>query len=245
MASPTASPPAGPASRGEDGQSSHLPPPRAVLFDHDGTIVDSLAVVVAATNETLVARGHPAAAPADVVAAMVLPTGPRMGFHACEPDPLRQQCLAKDFYQAAHRHRHLARAYDGVPDLLAALIARGIPCGVVTNNQGSFVRGVADRLGLAPHLTVVVGEEDMPAPKPDPRGAYAAAAACGCRPDECWFVGDAQPDALVAAAAGMIAIGVTWGTHRRAQLADIGFACLVDHPHEILRLVDTATSPSA
>lgn len=214
-----------------------LPPPRAVLFDHDGTIVDSLAVVVAATNEVLVAHGHAAAPAADVIAAMVLATAPRMGFHAREADPARQRRMADDFFLAAHRHRALARPYPGVADLLAALTGRGVRCGVVTNNQGAFVRAVAETLALAPYLSVVVGEEDMPAPKPDPRGLRAAVAACGCTPAECWFVGDAHPDAAVAAAAGMPAIGVSWGIHTRAQLADQGFTCLVDHPGEILALL--------
>lgn len=210
--------------------------PTAVLYDHDGTIVDSLAVVVAATNAVLVAEGFAPAPPEAVIAGMVLPTGPRMGSHTGERDPGRQQQLAQAFYAAAHRLPHLAKPYPGIAALLAALHTAGIGQGVISNNQGRFIRVVTATLGLDPWLAVQIGEEDMPAPKPDPRGLLLAATRLGCDPARCWFVGDAGPDARAARAAGMRAIGVTWGTHPRSELATLGFDQLVDHPDEIRAL---------
>lgn len=212
--------------------------PTAILYDHDGTIVDSLAVVVAATNEVLVANGLAPAAPAAVVAGMVLPTGPRLGRHTGDTDLRRQTELAEAFYAAAHRLPHLARPYPGIAALLAALHGRGVAQGVVSNNQGRFVRTVTAELGLAPWLGVQIGEEDMPAPKPDPRGLLLAAQRLGADPTRCWFVGDAAPDAQAAHAAGMRAVGVTWGTHSRTELLSQGFDLLVDRPDQILALLD-------
>lgn len=208
-------------------------PPVGIFFDHDGTLVDSLDVVVEATNAVLVAEGLDPAPRAVVVAAMVKATGPRMGFHCRCEDPQRQDRLAQDFYREANRLPHLARTYPGVPALLGGLAGRGLRLGLVSNNQGAFVRRVLNALGLAAWLQVVLGEEDMPAPKPDPRGLLSAARRCGCAAPDCWYVGDSAVDLAVARAAGMGAVGVTWGTTPRRELEAMGFDLLVDTPGEL------------
>jgi HAD superfamily hydrolase (TIGR01509 family) len=208
--------------------------PKAILYDHDGTLVNSLPVVVAATNAALTAAGFPAQPDHVVIKAMVLPTAPRMGFHSGVTDPVRLAHMAAEFYRHANLLPHHATAYPGVPALLAEVAARGIAQGVISNNQGAFVRRVVAALGLAQYLGPVLGEEDMPAPKPDPRGLLQAAASLGVRAQDCWFVGDAGPDREAARSAGMLAIGVTWGIHRRDELEALGFDRLIDAPGELL-----------
>ena len=89
---------------------------RAVIYDHDGTLVNSLPMVVAATNRVLVANGFAEEPPAVVIAGMVLATGPRMGHHARTLDPGVQSRLAAKFYAAARELGPVhARAYDGIP----------------------------------------------------------------------------------------------------------------------------------
>jgi phosphoglycolate phosphatase-like HAD superfamily hydrolase len=75
----------------------------AVLYDHDGTLVDSLPMVVAATNAVLVRHGFPAEPPQVVIDAMVYATTPRMGFHARGSDPALHPRLAEEFYAEARR----------------------------------------------------------------------------------------------------------------------------------------------
>ena len=77
----------------------------------------------------------------------------------------------------------------------------------------------------------------MPAPKPDPRGIIKAAAAMQVACDACIYVGDSGGDAQAAHAAGMVAIGVTWGIHPRSAMAGMGFDGLIDAPHELLALL--------
>lgn len=211
---------------------------RGVIYDHDGTLVDSLPMVIAATNRVLVANGHPAAPPHEVVAAMVLPTAPRMGHHAQVSDPAAQARLAAEFYAAARElgPSH-ARAYDGFPAVVSAFAARGIGQAVVSNNEGAVVRIIMAHLGLAPHFAALYGEEDVAAPKPDPRGIIQAAAALGVALDECVFVGDSENDSEAAQAAGVRSVGVTWGIHPRARMERLGFGALVDRPEELLSLI--------
>jgi len=200
-----------------------------VLFDHDGTLVDSIPVIVAATNQVFAARGLPRLGADEIVPGMVLPTGQRLGRHFAVSDPTKQRELALAFYAAARElGPGLASLYPHVFDALEELAASGLRLAVVSNNEGVFVRAVTSALGIARHFATILGEEDMPAPKPDPRGALLAAERMGLAPAACCFVGDSRPDAETAAGAGMRSIGVTWGTHAREQMSDMGFTALVD-----------------
>lgn len=210
----------------------------AVFYDHDGTLVNSLPVVVAATNAVLVRNGFKAEPPQVVIDAMVLATTPRMGYHARGSDPAIHPRLADEFYAEARRlgPQH-ATAYDGVADLLAALGARGVRQGIISNNQGEVVRIITGHLGLARHLAFAWGEDDVSAPKPAPDGICQAADRLGVSLDRVLFVGDSENDSEAAQAAGVRCVGVTWGIHPREKLATLGFDHLVDHPRELVSLI--------
>jgi HAD superfamily hydrolase (TIGR01509 family) len=210
----------------------------AVFYDHDGTLVDSLPVVVAATNAVLVRHGFAAEPRQVVIDAMVLATTPRMGFHARGSDPALHPRLAAEFYAEARRLGPLhASAYDGVADLLATLSTRGVKQGVISNNQGEVVRLITGHLGLAQHLAFAWGEDDVAAPKPAPDGIRQAAETLGVSLDHVLFVGDSENDSDAAQAAGVACVGVSWGIHPRAKLATLGFNHLIDHPRELIALV--------
>lgn len=210
----------------------------AVFYDHDGTLVDSLPMVVAATNAVLVRNGFPAEPPQVVIDAMVLATTPRMGHHARGSDPATHPRLAEEFYAEARRlgPSH-ATAYEGVPELLAALAGRGVKQGLISNNQGEVVRIITRHLGLAQHLAFAWGEDDVAAPKPAPDGIHQAAGELGVPLDRVLFVGDSENDSEAARAAGVRCVGVTWGIHPRAKLATLGFDHLIDHPRELIPLI--------
>lgn len=212
--------------------------PSAVLYDHDGTLVDSLGVVVAATNLVLSRRGLPTRPGPEIVAAMVHPTGPRMGLHSGIADPGERRLLAEEFYAAGHEvgSAH-ARGYPGIAELLAAVAASGIPQGVISNNQGRLIRRLLVDLALDAHLGAVLGEEDMPAPKPDPRGLGLAAERLGIPLARCVYVGDTLGDLHTAQAAGIPCIGVGWGITAPATLAQHGFSAVVTTPGELLAAI--------
>jgi phosphoglycolate phosphatase len=206
-----------------------------VLWDHDGTLVDSLPVVVAASNEVLRARRLPELPPDEIIHGMALPTAPRMGRHAGIDDPREQARLAQEFYAAAHRHVALATVYHGLSALVGELARRPLAQGLVSNNEGRLVRRILGAHGLAPHFGVIWGEEDVPAPKPDPRGLIAAARALGAAPGEAIYVSDGLTDIKAAHGAGMRIIGVTWGIHPRDEMERAAFDLLVDTPQQLLQ----------
>lgn len=215
---------------------------RAIIWDFDGTLVDSPAGVMVATNAALAELGFPAAGIEEVKAGMVLPTIPRMTRHAgIAVDDPRAQALNDRFYVHAREAFPLhARPFPAIPALIRDLAGRGVPMAVVTNNLGDIARSTLARAGLADCFASVLGDGDLPGHKPDPRGPWMAAAACAVEPAACAYVGDSDVDRRTAEAAGMVAVGVTWGTTPRERL--VGFALLVDAPAELAGLAVQAAS---
>jgi phosphoglycolate phosphatase len=215
----------------------------AVLYDHDGTLVNSLAVVVAATNRVLERHGYSAEKPELVIAGMVLATAPRMGHHARVNDRIIQERLAADFYAEARvLGPQLATAYMGVAEMLSAVAKCNLAQGVVSNNQGDVVRLILTHLKLADHFALMYGEDQVPAPKPHPSGLQQAARMLGVEINRCLYVGDSENDSEAAIAAGMSCVGVTWGIHSRATINSLGFTHVIDHPRELLSLLSASVS---
>ncbi|HEV7588400.1 MAG TPA: HAD family hydrolase [Longimicrobium sp.] len=184
------------------------PPPRAILFDLDGTLIDTFRLYAEClrrtltpylgytpTDEEMIARG-PGSERSFLLGWLGVEAGERA--HA-------------DFgrhYEALHGGLHEG-LYDGVPEMLAALRAAGYPLGVVTG-KGRHAWNVTDReMGLG-EFAVVVTDDDVAAPKPDPQGLLAAARALGLPPGEIVYVGDSDGDLLAGRAAGMRTAAVLW-----------------------------------
>ncbi len=207
---------------------------RAVIYDHDGTLLDSLDIVVAATNAVLAAHGALARPRAEIIAGMVHPTAPRMGGLLGVDDPRDQAMLAAAFYVAAHAcDPHQARVYPGIVAMVAQGAANGLVQGVLSNNQGILVRHLLDAHALADHFAAMHGEEDMPAPKPDPRGLANMVAQFGFAPHEVLYVGDTVGDLHTAQAAGLPCVGVAWGITARSELERHDFLAVIDKPSSL------------
>jgi HAD superfamily hydrolase (TIGR01509 family) len=208
--------------------------PRAIIYDHDGTLVDTLTMVVEATNLVLGARGLRTMTQAEVFAGMAFATAPRMGLHARVADERERAALAEEFYAHANAIApRVVRAYPGIDALLGTCARAGLAQGVVSNNQDVLIREIMRATGLDRHVGLIWGFEDVPAAKPDGRGTRRAAEALGCAPGDCIYVGDGATDVGAAHAAGMPIIGVTWGIHPRAELEAMGFDCIVDSVDEL------------
>ena len=212
-----------------------LGPAEVVIFDHDGTLVDSIPVVVKATNEVLLSLGLPPATPDTIVAGMIHATGHRLGLLAGVGEAEGQRPLVRAYVRAALAHANQAGLYPGIEAMLRILACRGRTMAVVSNSEGAFIRSILTRLGVASAFRALIGEDDMVAPKPDPRGLLAALN--GTARSRAVYVGDSSTDLATARAAGVRAIGVTWGTHTRKELEALNFDALVDTPLELARLL--------
>ena len=208
-----------------------------VVFDHDGTLVNSLPVVVKASNEVMAAFGYERKPAAEIVAGMVHPTAPRLGLLAGTSDLGIQKKMACLYGELAIRSAGLAELYPGIGGLLGDLNGLGLPLAVLSYSEGLFVRTILERLDVARYFFRLTGEHDMPAPKPDPRGLLRILELAGCEPKRAVYVGDSRTDLKTARAGGLQAIGVTWGAHPRVELEELGFDALVDEPSQLFALL--------
>jgi len=207
---------------------------RGLIYDHDGTLIDSIDLVVGATNAALEDAGFARVSREGIMRGMIYPTAARMGYHAGSEDDALNSALASGFYAEAWRIGvTAARPYPGVRELLETVHRLGLPQAMLSNNRGEFIRQIMKTHGLADFFDSILGEEDVAEPKPSGAGILEIARRWGFSSREVLLVGDSTADAGAAAAAGCPSVGVTWGTHSRADLAAAGFGRLIDRPEEL------------
>ena len=191
----------------------------AILFDHDGTLVNSLDAVIICTNISMVENGFKKLTATEVLEGFPYPTAERFRYHTKTADADLSNKMAEDFYHAMHNDgiEHM-KVYPGIHETLDSLARFGFSMGMVTNNQGIFVRKAAAHLHYAYDLEIILGEENVKAVKPSPDGILQACAGLAALPENCWYVGDTTTDYKAARAAGMKSALVTWGVQTEEQL---------------------------
>lgn len=188
-------------------------PIRVVLFDLDGTLVDTAPDLGHALN--LQRARHGLAPLADAVIRPVASHGARglieLGF-GLRPDHARFAPMREEFLQLYAENLCLhSRPFPGILELLDALEARRIAWGVVTNKPARFTEPLMSLLDLAERAACIVSGDTCPQPKPHPAPMLAAAELCGTRPGACLYLGDAARDIEAARAAAMPALVAAWG----------------------------------
>ncbi|MGD8368258.1 MAG: HAD family hydrolase [Desulfobacterales bacterium] len=208
-----------------------------VIFDLDGTLLDTLVDIADAFNAALTKRGlpgHPLHTYRDFVG-----DGPRVLTERALPADQRDAksvdaCLKDylDFYR--NNPEPEARPYPGIPGLLDALTEKGIPMAVVTNKEQEAADRVVKRLLGAWQFSPVLGYRDGGPRKPDPTMALAAAGRFGLPPEQIAFVGDTAVDMQTARAAGMVPVGALWGFRTPEELRNSGAAILLANPQQLM-----------
>ncbi len=218
--------------------------PKLVLFDLDGTLLDSAPDFLAVINRMRAERG---CGPIGLDALRpVVSKGARAmaGVAFPDMDAAQREALIPEFLDT-YRHelgRHGA-PFDGIGQLLAALEAAGSTWGIVTNKPEALARLLMPLLGWDTRCAVLIGGDTLPARKPDPLPLLHAAACVGVEPGECAYVGDDERDIIAARAAGMPSVVALWGYR---LLEDDPFAWQGDAlVHEPQALCDPAVWPAA
>jgi phosphoglycolate phosphatase len=210
---------------------------RAVLFDLDGTLVDTAPDLGYALNLQRARHGLPPLA--DELIRPQASHGARglleIGFDL-QPDDRRFASLRAEFLQlyADNICRH-SRPFPGILELLAELDARGLKWGVVTNKPAAFTEPLMSILDLAERAACIVSGDTCPQPKPHPAPMLAAAELCSAPPGQCLYLGDAERDIQAARAAAMPALVAAWGYIGSADLPHTwGAHGQINHPCETL-----------
>ena len=209
---------------------------QAVLFDMDGTLLDTLSDMQDAVNHILLENGWPQRTLEEIRAFVGNGAAKLMERAISEPiAPQRfQEILStyKDWYQA---HNCVKTApYPGIPEVLAELEKMGVKTAVVSNKPDATTKALAAR--FFPGM-LALGQREGVEPKPSPALVIQALAELGADAAEAVYVGDSEVDVDTARNAGLAMIGVSWGFRGRAALESAGAPAVADTPAQLLELL--------
>ncbi len=197
-----------------------------VLFDFDGTLADTIPLIVDSYRHTLAAAGLPPVDDVEVRSWIGRPLQPVFE----QRYPGRGDELTQTYreWNLAH-HDELIRPVAGIAQLLDQLRDNGVRLGVVSSKRTETVEQGLAAVGLDTAIRVLAGMDDTADHKPDPAPLLHAAARLGVPPSDCVYVGDADVDLLAARAAGMASVAVTWGAGDPAVLRGLRPDAVVDN----------------
>jgi phosphoglycolate phosphatase len=209
----------------------------AVIFDLDGTLIDSLADIATAMNDALVEHDlpeHPEEAYLQFVGAGVV----NLARRALPADREDEIDAVVTTYRARYAERMLQRTvpYPGVPEVVRALRANGVKTAVLSNKPHGPTQRLVEHFfgGLFEHS---FGERAGVPKKPDPTAALELAHLLDVEPARCAFVGDSEIDMKTAVAAGMLPLAVAWGYGAREELVRDGARHVLTRAEQLLDLL--------
>jgi len=213
------------------------PAVEAVVFDWDGTLIDSRAALLSAwheSTETVIGRRFPATA-AEEREVFTLP-GSAIWRRLAGADD-RLQALADGFQEAYERTGELVRAFPGIPQALSELREAGVAIGVVTSKARRRFALDARRAQLEELIDASICDGDAPAAKPDPRPVLAALERLGVSAPDALMVGDTVVDITAGLRAGTAVAGVLWGASTESELRADGASAVFAEPSELTAAV--------
>ena len=216
---------------------------RAVLFDMDGTLLDTAPDFIAVCQAMLAAHGR---APIDAQRiADVVSGGARAMVAATfdmDPEADGFETLRQEFLDRYQDHCAVySRLYDGMPELLESIERANLIWGVVTNKPVRFAEPIMQQLGLAERSAVLVCPDHVTNSKPDPEPLLLACSQLGIDPAQVLFIGDDLRDIESGRAAGTKTAAVRYGyIHPEDNPAHWGADVIVDHPRDLLAVLDRA-----
>lgn len=182
---------------------------KGIIFDLDGTLVDSLSTTFDAFNHAFVRHGVRKHTPAEIVkyfgagenkifSQMLGPEKGPLAYHTCRA------------YMDANRH--LVPLHNGIGDLLDLLKEKNIPISICTGRTWSTTEIILDHLGLMERFVTVIAYDHVSKPKPAPEGLILAMKKMDLSPEDTMFVGDSNFDIVAGRAAGVHSVGALWDT---------------------------------
>ena len=186
--------------------------PKAVLFDLDGTLLDSAPDMLAAVNAMRALRDRPAMTLEALRPHVSKGARAMVGASFPDVDADTREGWIPEFLDHYRRELGLhGRPFDGVEDLLSAIEAAGSRWGIVTNKPEYLARLLLPRLGWDTRCAVLLGGDSLPVRKPHPEPLLHAARQLGVEPADCVYVGDDERDIVAARHAAMPSVVALWG----------------------------------
>jgi len=210
------------------------------LFDLDGTLIDSIDLILRSYRHTMKIHRANEPLPPDDVWMKGLGTPLRVQFRHWTEDPAEIDAMVATYreYNLSH-HDALAKPYDGVTAAVLALHATGKRLGLVTSKFVGGARRGLTLVGLEQAFEIIVGADSVTHPKPHPEPVLKALELLGAKPEGTVFIGDSRHDLECGRAAGVKTAAVLWGPFDRAHLEDLAPDFWLEKPEQLAQLYDS------
>ena len=214
---------------------------KAVIFDLDGTLLNTLADLGDATNSVLRELGLPVH---DYDAYKVfIGNGMKMLMTRALPPERRQEETIQSALTAMEENysrdwKNKTHAYEGVGELLDEIAGRGLPMAVLSNKPDRFTKQMVQSFFPGRRFVAARGARDGIPKKPDPTTALEVAGELGCQPEDICYLGDTSTDMQTARRAGMFPVGALWGFRSAEELKEHGAEHLISYPLELLAFLE-------
>jgi len=220
-----------------------MPAIRTVLFDLDGTLIDSVRLILDSYHHTLATHGLPPRSDDEWLAGVGTPLTVQFADWRDDPETLQALIATYREYNLKH-HDRMVTVYPGVVEVVRALKADGVATGLVTSkNRVGALRGLT-LVQLEALMDVLVCADEVENPKPHPEPVEKAVRLLSADPRATVYVGDSVHDMLSGRAAGVRTAAVLWGPFGRAHLEGAQPDYWLERPEELLTLVrDSSMSP--
>ena len=210
--------------------------PPAMLFDLDGTLIDTIELLLGSMRHAFGACALQAPTDAQWIAGIGTPLRTQFG-EFCENEAQIEALVAAYRAWQGEHHDRLTRTYTGIDELLARLHGAGHPIGLVTSKADVLAVKALEWVNVARHVDTVVGADTVTRHKPHPEPVHVALARLDRTPDEAYFVGDSPHDIRSGDAAGVRTVGVLWGPFTRETLEAAGAWRIVETVEELERVL--------
>lgn len=211
-------------------------PIRTVLFDLDGTLIDSIELILASYRHTLAAHGRPQVPDAEWMRGVGTPLRVQLGQWAESAADLQALVATYREFNLAN-HDRMITAYPGIVELVRAVRVNGLRTGVVTSKNREGARRGLQLVGLEDSIEVLVCADDVVNPKPHREPVDLAVTELSADPNTTLFVGDSIHDLLSGRAAGVLTGAVLWGPFRRGVLEPAAPDFWLETPAELGKLL--------
>ncbi|MBD9441331.1 phosphoglycolate phosphatase [Pseudomonas sp. PDM04] len=222
--------------------------PRLVMFDLDGTLIDSVPDLAAAVDNMLLKLGRPPAG-LEAVREWVGNGAPVLVRRALanhidaegvdEVEAEQALELFNGFYEAGHE---LTVVYPGVRDTLKWLNKHGVEMALITNKPERFVAPLLDQMKIGRYFKWIIGGDTLPQKKPDPAALFFVMKMANIPASQSLFVGDSRSDVLAAKAAGVKCVALSYGYNHGRPIAEESPALVID---DLRKLIPGCLDPAA
>ncbi|MFI9655360.1 Phosphoglycolate phosphatase [Pseudomonas aeruginosa] len=220
--------------------------PRLVMFDLDGTLVDSVPDLTAAVDSMLASFGRPPAGIEKV--RQWIGNGARVLVRRALAGSIEHDGIGEEeteaalaLFMEAYADSHaLTEVYPGVVDTLKWLKRNGVEMALITNKPERFVAPLLDEMKLGRYFRWIIGGDTLPQQKPDPAALLFVMKMAGIEPEDALFVGDSRNDVLAAKAAGVRCAALTYGYNHGRPIAEEAPTLVIDNLRDLLPCADQA-----